>query len=163
MEKEIYLSNENGILLIVDKDNQVMINATEMAKPFGKRVSDFMRNKGTKKYIAECLKKENYSFVTGREVTLFGELNELHESDLYISVQRTGTWMHRILAFKFAAWLNISYQFWINATLEKLFYENLDKKRIEKIRKNIDSDINQFLSINGCIKKQKVIQNKYIF
>lgn len=155
MERKIYLSDENGILLIVDKDNQVMINATEMAKPFGKRVSDFMRNKGTKKYIAECLKRENYSFVIGREV---GQTEELNESDLYISVQKTGTWMHRILAFKFAAWLNISYQFWINATLEKLFYENLDKERIEKIRKNIDSEYNQFLSIERYVKNQRVIR-----
>ncbi len=154
MERKIYLSDENGILLIVDKDNQVMINATEMAKPFGKRVSDFMRNKGTKKYIAECLKRENYSFVIGREV---GQTEELNESDLYISVQKTGTWMHRILAFKFAAWLNISYQFWINATLEKLFYENLDKERIEKIRKNIDSEYNQFLSIERYVKNQRIV------
>lgn len=44
-----------------------MINATEMAKPFGKLAGNFLRLKETKEYIA--LLEERYSDVNiGREV-----------------------------------------------------------------------------------------------
>ena len=48
-------------------DGNKMINATEMAKPFGKLAGNFLRLKETKEYIA--LLEERYSDVNiGREV-----------------------------------------------------------------------------------------------
>lgn len=45
--------NYNGNLVAFDNSNGVMVNATEMAKPFGKRVSDWLSNQYTKEFITE--------------------------------------------------------------------------------------------------------------
>lgn len=45
--------NYNGNKVAFDNSNGVMVNATEMAKPFGKRVSDWLSNQYTKEFIAE--------------------------------------------------------------------------------------------------------------
>ena len=37
MENKVCLFNENEISFIIDKNNKVMINATEMAKTFNKK------------------------------------------------------------------------------------------------------------------------------
>ena len=89
----------------------VMINATQMAKPFGKLPKDFMINESTQKFIEECLKKENSPYL----------LIENPE-DLYYSIQKTGTWMHQILALKFAAWLNPAFELWVYRAVNDLLF-----------------------------------------
>jgi len=82
--------------------SKVMVNATQMAKIFDKRMDNFTRTDETKKFIAECLNNANKRY-----------LNIEKEEDLIVSMQKTGTWMHRILALKFAAWLSPAFEFWI--------------------------------------------------
>lgn len=91
--------------------NNMMVNATEMAKIFGKDVPDFMILKNTKDFISECLKNQNSGFL-GIE----------KEEDLVVSTQKTGTWMHRVLALKFAAWLNSAFELWVYMTIDKLVF-----------------------------------------
>lgn len=43
--------------------NNVMINATQMAKIFNKKVENFTRLESTKAFIAECLKNANRRFL----------------------------------------------------------------------------------------------------
>lgn len=47
METKICIFKENPITFVLDKNNGMMVNATEMAKPFGRKVEAFMRNEGT--------------------------------------------------------------------------------------------------------------------
>jgi len=111
METKICVFEENEITFQLLKDNGMMVNATEMAKVFGKEVARFMENDSTKKFIEACLKTRNSSF-----------LNIKTEEDLYVSKQRSGTFMHRILALKFAAWLNPDFEVWVYSTIEKLLF-----------------------------------------
>ena len=92
-------------------DKNVMVNATQMAKQFGKKVEAFMRNEGTIEFVNEALKSENSRFVGIKD-----------ESDLVNSRQKTGTWMHRILALKFAAWLNPAFEIWVYTTIDKILF-----------------------------------------
>ena len=101
MEKKVCLFNENEITFIFNDKNQMMINATEMARPFGKRIENFMRNEDTQNFISECLKKENYyllrvaensplengNYAISRNILKNGEEidGEIREDDLYIS------------------------------------------------------------------------------
>lgn len=90
----------------------MMVNATEMAKMFpNKRMSDFLQNQGTEEFLNECLKNGNsrYLGVENRE-------------DLVTSVQKSGTWMHRVLALKFASWLNPAFELWVYMTIDRLLY-----------------------------------------
>jgi hypothetical protein len=136
MEKsiQIFTYNENSIEFDMTSKS-VMVNATEMAKSCGKFVEPFLRSKETKDFISECLKSDNSRFL-GIE----------KEIDLVNSKQKSGTWMHRILALKFAAWLNPSFELWVYMTIDELLFgayraleESLKesaarKNRIEELR-----------------------------
>ena len=111
MKTEIFVFEKNQITFTLDKDNKVMVNATEMAKVFNKETEPFMRNESTKSFILSCLKTENSRF-----------LNLKCEEDLYTSKQKTGTFMHRVLALKFAAWLNPDFEVWVYLTIDKLLF-----------------------------------------
>lgn len=111
METKICVFEENNISFLMDKNNKMMVNATEMAKVFGKQVSEFMSNDSTKAFVKEALKNGNSRFI-----------NISKESDLFYSAQKSGTWMHRILALKFAAWLNPTFELWVYSTIEKLLF-----------------------------------------
>lgn len=102
-----------------DKASNVMVNATQMAKIYGKLVKDFLRNDDTEKFILECLKKENSPY-----------LNVISREDLVSSTQKTGTWMHRVLALKFAAWLNPAFELWVYKTIDFILFDYY--KRLEE-------------------------------
>lgn len=93
-------------------DGNKMINATEMAKPFGKLVGNFLRLKETKEYIT--LLEERYSDVNiGREalrVVKGGDVNDVLQ----------GTWMDEKLALKFAAWLSPRFELWVYDRIQEL-------------------------------------------
>jgi hypothetical protein len=44
------------------------------------------------------------------------------EDDLIISRQKLGTWMHRVLALKFAAWLHPDFEVQVYSTVDHLLY-----------------------------------------
>lgn len=117
MKTRIYVFEEYSITFTLDKENKVMVNATEMANIYGKQVVAFMRNEDTQNFIKECLKSENSHF-----------LNIEKEEDLYISRQKSGTFMHRVLALKFAAWLNPRFELWVYSTIDKLLFGKLAER-----------------------------------
>lgn len=95
-------------------DNNIMVNATEMARSFGKKVEPFTRNEDTKRFIEACIKSENSSF--------------LKLEDVIISKQKTGTFMHRYLAIKFAAWLNPEFELWVIQTIDRILFSKYQKQ-----------------------------------
>ena len=110
MKTKEFQFGESVVNFEIDNKN-VMVNATEMAKIFGKQVIAFMRNEDTQNFIQACLKSENSHF-----------LNIEKEEDLYVSRQKSGTWMHRILALKFAAWLNPDFEVWVYSTIDEILF-----------------------------------------
>ncbi len=91
--------------------SNLMVIATEMAKLFDTQVEKFNRTQETKNFIAECLKSPNMGFLGIKK-----------EEDLIISRQRSGTWMHRILALKFAAWLSPAFELWVYKTVDEILF-----------------------------------------
>ena len=114
IEFEPFVSNGN-----------VMVNATEMAKIFGKLPKDFLRNDDVQSFINECLKKENSPFLGIQTL-----------DDLVVSRQKSGTWMHRVLALKFAAWLNPAFELWVYQTIEEIMFGH-SRENDESIRRTI--------------------------
>lgn len=101
---------------------QVMVNATEMAKIFDADVWNFLRLEGTKKFIEACLKTSEVRFLEEEKNLKSGFLNIEKEEDLILSKQKSGTWMHRVLALKFAAWLDPFFEVWVYSTIENLLF-----------------------------------------
>lgn len=116
--------NGHSITFDFSEDQDVMMNATEMAKIFGKGVHAFMRNKNTQKFIETCLRSE-----------FANDLKIKSINDLVVSKQKTGTRMHRILALKFAAWLDPghSFELWVYSMLEEIRVETYQFKDRAKI------------------------------
>ena len=57
MASDIQIFNYNGNGVTFRKGDTVMVNATEMAKPFGKRPNDYLALASTKELITAITKK----------------------------------------------------------------------------------------------------------
>ncbi|NEM96198.1 phage antirepressor KilAC domain-containing protein [Pontibacter burrus] len=87
-------------------NGEVMVNATQMAKPFGKRPNDFLRAEQTEGFI-EAL-SDRYGISRNAIVQILqGGTTQ-------------GTWMHQKLALKFAGWLSPEFELWVYDRIEEL-------------------------------------------
>ncbi len=100
----------------------VKVNATEMARIYSKRVKDFMNNEGTKAFIKALIR-------TPKSVRLGIE----SEADVYENKGRNGMWMHRVLALKFASWLNSDFEVWVYITIDEFMFGQLPELAQEEI------------------------------
>jgi hypothetical protein len=126
MEALHFIYNEKEVDFLPSGNDNVMVNATQMAKIFGKQVNEFTSNQNTRSFIEECLKNGNSRFLSVR-----------NESDLIDSRQKSGTWMHRIVALKFAAWLDPAFEVWVFMTIDKILFEHYREQKdatTEKLR-----------------------------
>lgn len=107
MANEIQIFNYNGNGVTFRKGDSVMVNATEMAKPFGKLAKDWLSNKSTNEFI------HTLSAVRGIVLT-----------DLVVVKQggngEQGTWMHEDVALEFARWLSPAFAIWCNDRIKEL-------------------------------------------
>ncbi|MEZ4884975.1 MAG: KilA-N domain-containing protein [Chitinophagales bacterium] len=90
------------------RTEQKMVNATEMAKPFGKRPSKFLEIAEVKEYIKNL---EQKSDVRQAVITIRGKFKDGRPQ---------GTWMHKILALRFAQWLDVCFAIWVDERIEEL-------------------------------------------
>ena len=97
----ISFSNENG----------VMVNATNMAKPFGKRPVDWLQNKTTQEFLSV--------FSKVRKSTL-ADLVQVTQGGAY-----PGTWMHEDVALEFARWLSPQFAIWCNSKIKELLTQGV--------------------------------------
>ena len=151
MKTKEFKFNESVVNFEID-DKNVMVNATEMAKIFNAEVWNFLRLEGTKKFIDVCLKTSEVRFFEESKSENSRFLNMKKEEDLYVSRQKSGTWMHRVLALKFAAWLNPEFELWVYSTIDEILfgqYSELDAKiketaerkaRIKFLREDIENN-----------------------
>lgn len=100
----IYQGTEVHFLVNPD-DKNVMINATEMAKAFGKRTKDYLANQSTKDLISE----------------LERTLKSVRSKEKVVDKRgHVGIYFNEILALDFAAWLDIKFKIWIYTTIRDL-------------------------------------------
>jgi len=132
----------NQIEFQINKKGNVIVNATELAKIFNKDVYQYTRIDSTKYLLSACLKPQ-----------FCGLLNVENEEDLILSKQKSGTWMHRVVALDFASWLSPELRVWMLLILDKLIFG--------EYRKLIDS-FNQTVNLKTEIKRitQKLRNNE---
>lgn len=99
----------NGCPVTFCSGDNVMINATEMAKPFGKTTKDWLRTKQAQEFI------DSLSAV--RHISLTG-LIKIKQGGNDKSSQ--GTWMHEDVAIEFARWLSPQFAIWCNDRIKEL-------------------------------------------
>jgi hypothetical protein len=117
------------------------INATEVAKRFGKRPVDWLKQEETKLYMltmAEALGLES-------KVT--------HGHFGLVSTSRggksPGTWLHPKLAVVFARWLDMKFSIWCDLHIDALLHGELnEKQQFERACRALDN-AKQLASLNG--------------
>ena len=96
----------NGNDITFNSGDGILINATEMAKPFGKRPVDYLRLPSTNELIEAKVR-----------------FSHLEKEDLVKTVQggsNPGTWMQEDIALDFAQWLSVDFRLWCNDRVKEL-------------------------------------------
>ena len=95
----------NGSPITFQIGNSLMVNASQMAKPFGKSPKDFLKTEQSKCFI-ETL----------------SEVRKILSSDLVVVIYGNGggTWMHEDVALEFARWLSPAFAIWCNDRIKEL-------------------------------------------
>lgn len=88
-------------------NGEVMVNATEMAKPFGKRPVDFLQNQNTINFIKEYCDVKKSTSADLVKVIKGGN-------------QKQGTWLHEDIALEFSRWLSPSFSIWCNYRIKEI-------------------------------------------
>lgn len=101
-------------MIAFDFDKET-VNATDMIKAFPeKKMNNFLRNQQTKEFIKE-LESD-----TLKSVTLVKQ-----------GGSSQGTWMHKILAYKFASWLSPKFELFVYKTFDKVMQEKLKTQQMQ--------------------------------
>lgn len=85
----------------------VMVNATEMAKSFGKRPAKWLELPSTKEFLAALtdVRKSDFALIQTDKGGVSGG---------------GGTWMHEDVALEFARWLSPAFAIWCNDRIKEL-------------------------------------------
>lgn len=97
--------NYNGSSITFSKGDNVMVNATQMAKPFGKQPKHWLLNQSTKDFIKALSEVRNLTSADLVQVTYGND---------------GGTWMHEDVALEFARWLSPMFAIWCNDRIKEL-------------------------------------------
>lgn len=110
MSKSLYMTanqifQHHGNPISFHKGDNLMVNATQMAKPFNKSPKDFLKTEQSKRFI-EAL----------------SEVKKILSSDLVKVTygNNGGTWMHEDVALEFARWLSPAFAIWCNDRIKEL-------------------------------------------
>jgi len=129
---QIFKYRGNDITFLNEGDN-VMVNATEMAKSFRKLPSDWLRQKSTKEFLMELYAVKGIPITVDLVKIVQGGNEKLSQ----------GTWMHQDVAHEYARWLSPRFAIWCNDRIKELLKYGITAtpKTIESIIANPDNAI----------------------
>lgn len=112
--------NYNNANITFKTDNgEVFVNATEMAKAFGKRPNDYFNLQATKELISalQTITSKNGNDDYQIVITERGGTNPC-------------TWMHEDIALDFAQWLSVDFKIWCNNHIKQLIKQGYTTNNI---------------------------------
>lgn len=107
MDNQVFQYNGSPITFQIGK--ATMVNATQMAKPFGKRPAKWLELPSTKEFLSTLTtirKSDSEKYV----ITINGGTTD----------KGKGTWMHEDVALEFARWLSPQFAIWCNDRIKEL-------------------------------------------
>ncbi len=135
------------------------VNATLMAKNWGKSIKLFNRLDSTKIYI-ESLEKDinngRYGICTSQETTkTLDELRKTVEGWTKVQISITtrnrvsnnlaGVWFHPELAIELAGWLNVNFKIWANRVLRLVLEDKIDSADFYYAKQQLQKEYEQKL------------------
>lgn len=91
-----------------ENENGIMVNATEMAKPFDTKPANWLRTEQAQRMISAVAVSHNCDTADLVRVTQGGSPDE------------QGTWFHEDIALVFAQWLSPEFYLWCNDRIKEL-------------------------------------------
>ena len=141
-ENKVFKYEDQEITFKITERNGFMINADDMAKPFGKSPDKFLQLKSTKKYL-QILEKYYPEISNCNDIQFYKVVTEGPEKE-------RGTWMYSEFAREFAHWLSSpKIKVWTYCKISELTRERLasntpDLINIEKAKKLLEQ-VNLFI------------------
>lgn len=111
---ELQVFSYNGSSISFFNGKNVMVNATEMAKSFGKTAKDWLRTNASLEFI-NSLSAVRQICPSQLVVVKKGNSNEFEQ----------GTWMHEDVALEFARWLSPAFAIWCNDRVKELLTQGV--------------------------------------
>lgn len=149
------LTYEGAPITFENKDGKMMVNATQMAKPFGKQPKDWLKTQSSKDFIETLSKVKKILFADLQKVTAGAPENG------------GGTWFHEDVALEFARWLQPKFAIWCNDHIKELLktgstsinatrYQDVIEAKLiaikyisEGLRMNDNSKLAMYQSVNA--------------
>lgn len=101
-------------------DGSTMVNATQMAKTFNKRVTKWLELPSTQEFL-QTLSEVRKSGITQLVATRRGNFADKREQ---------GTWMHEDVALEFARWLNPLFAIWCNDRIKEIITGRASRRSV---------------------------------
>ena len=98
----------NGSDITFNSGSTVMVNATQMAKPFGKRPVDWLKTAQSQEFLKAMSEVKK---ITSEDLLKIKKGGDNHAQ---------GTWMHEDVALEFARWLSPEFAIWCNDRIKEL-------------------------------------------
>lgn len=107
MKVQVFAYNGHPVSFRMENGN-VMIHATSMAGPFGKRPVDYLRLPSTVELLEAMVRKSHLP------------VNRLVRTVKGSPDHGGGTWLHEDVAVDFARWLSVDFRLWVNDRVKEL-------------------------------------------
>lgn len=129
---KLQIFNYNGSKITFSTKNGIMVNATEMAKPFGKTTKDWLRLQSTQDFINAL---ESVRQISLSQLIIIQKGNSKNF--------KQGTWMHEDVAIEFARWLSPMFAIWCNDRVKELITGGHSIQELYEIIKKQQAQIKQ--------------------
>ena len=107
MSNKVFSYDNNPITFQLGE--ATMVNATEMAKPFGKVPKDWLRTAPSKEFVEQLASVRH---ICPSQLVVVNKGNS--------TTFKQGTWLHEDVALEFARWLSPSFAIWRNDRIKEL-------------------------------------------
>jgi len=166
---KLQLFNYNGNNVSFRKENEnVFVNATEMAKNFDRQVKHWFENPSTHEYIHALAKHKGLHAIGENPTSLnTSELAKNYPSLLFVvkgGLNQQGTWMHEDVAIEFARWLNPAFAIWCNDRIKELmkFGITATPQTLENLANNPDLLIELATALKSERAEKEMFEQKTI-
>lgn len=112
----------NSSIAFRTSDGKVMVNATQMARNFGKQPSDWTKTKQAGDLLKAMQINRSENIPNGKLIEVVRGGNAKYQ----------GTWMHEDVALLFAQWLSPEFYLWCNDRVKEMLLKGNQPKEISQ-------------------------------
>jgi hypothetical protein len=158
-----FMYQDIQIHFLLGKEENVMVNATEMAKMFDKRTTNYLANANVKELISKLELTEKSVNSNNKIIENRGHM---------------GYYFCEILALDFATWLDVDFKIWVYKRIQEVLFGNakiaaekisevaIQEAKIKKMREEIllkgSDDAKNLLKEEASLIEMKKNKNKAV-